>query len=221
MMEMQRRELGFGLTRVKGIGPKAFGASLLLGAYLMLNKAAENQQAVGSATNRLTGGLLRTIVTISATMVPFGLLIFGLQSVLVLRQKRDGNNTANFPSAALVARLSALDCEQLVGDAYRSDGFSVVENRGHHTDAGVDLVLNRGTEKLYAQCRHWKDALIGPEIVMSLAASIRSGGATGGLIVSSGHFTAEAKAYAANCAVRLLDTSDMHRMMQCPSRNKA
>jgi restriction system protein len=219
-METQRREMGFGLPRVKGIGPKAFGASLLLGAYLMLHKAAENQQLVVSATNRLTGGMLRTVVTAAITMVPMGLLIFGVQSVLVLRQKRDGG-TPKFASAALVPRLSALDCEQLLGETYRLEGFSVIENRGHHTDAGVDLVLNRGTEKLYAQCRHWKDALVGPEIVMSLAASIRSGGATGGVIVSSGHFTAEAKAYAANCSVRLLDTSDMHRMMQCPSRNKA
>ncbi len=216
MMQIQRRELGHGLPRIKRIGPKAFGASVVIGAYLMFHKASENERLVGDTAGRLLDGLLHNLASAAMTMIPIGLLIFGVQSVLVFKRKRDRG--AKLASAVLVPRLTSLDCEQLVGDNYRSDGFSVVENRGHHTDGGVDLVLNRGTEKIYAQCRHWKDALVGAEIVMSLAANMRAGGATGGVVVSSGRFTAEAKAYAAMCFVQLLDDADMHRMMNGPRR---
>ncbi len=216
-MEVQAQKVGFALPRFSGIGPKAFSGSVLLAAYLMLHKVAENKHLGGEQTGRTANGLFHnlwsTSMSLSMSMLPMALVVIGLQSVLVLNHQRNAK-AARFASAALLPSLTAADCEQLVGDSYRSAGYTVIENRGHRSDGGVDLVLHRGSEKLYAQCRYWKDETVGHEIVIRLAATMRTQAATGGLVISSGRFTEEARACAAACAVQLLDAGAVSRMMQ-------
>jgi Restriction endonuclease len=212
-MEVQAQKLGFALPRFSRIGPKAFSGSVVLAAYLMINKVAENKHLGGEQTGRAADGVFHNVWSTSISLLPMALAIIGLQSVLVLNHQRNAK-AARFASAALVPSLTAADCEQLVGDSYRSAGYTVIENRGHKSDGGVDLVLHRGAEKLYAQCRYWKDETVGHEIVIRLAATMRTQGATGGLVISSGQFTAEARACAAACAVQLLDAGAVSQMMQ-------
>jgi restriction system protein len=45
------------------------------------------------------------------------------------------------------------DFELLVGEAFRLQGYRVVEMGGASADGGVDLVLSKGNEKFFVQCK--------------------------------------------------------------------
>jgi restriction system protein len=44
--------------------------------------------------------------------------------------------------------------EELLGEAYRRQGFSVIENSGLGADGGIDLTISRGGATYLVQCKH-------------------------------------------------------------------
>jgi restriction system protein len=46
--------------------------------------------------------------------------------------------------------------EQLVGEAYRRQGYAVRENTGVGPDGGVDLVLKKEGNTYLVQCKQWR-----------------------------------------------------------------
>jgi restriction system protein len=65
-----------------------------------------------------------------------------------------------------IKSLSRKEFEELVGEAYRRKGYSVVENHGVGSDGGVDLRLNKDGNLFLVQCsigklKNWMSALFG------------------------------------------------------------
>ena len=83
--------------------------------------------------------------------------------------------------------------EQLVGEAYRRQGYKVEETGGSGPDGGVDLILRRSGETILVQCKRWKDKRVGAPTVRELRGAVARDKATRGLFVTSGTFTNEAK----------------------------
>jgi restriction system protein len=212
-MNLTARKTAFARPAFGGLGPKLIGSAFIAGAYLLLNAAASNERRTGDATGQIGDGLAHNLMSSAASMLPMLLLIAGLQSVMVLNHHRDVTATG-FASAAFVPTLSETDVERVLGAHYLDLGYAVIENRGHDHDGGVDLVLHSHDEKIYAQCRHWKDSVIGAEVIIDLERSMRREGATSGIIVSSGRFSPTAEAAAGRAAIRLLDSGAVARLMQ-------
>lgn len=61
--------------------------------------------------------------------------------------------------------LSWREFEQLVGEAYRRQGYSVVETGGGGADGGVDVRLSRGGETVLVQCKRWRTQRVGVDKV--------------------------------------------------------
>lgn len=105
----------------------------------------------------------------------------------------------------------------LVGDAFRRQGYKVVETGGGGADGGVDLVLSKpsqnGTEKVLVQCKHWRVLNVGVSVVRELYGVMAARGATGGVVVTSGRFTAEATSFASGRNVTLLDGPKLHSLL--------
>ena len=101
--------------------------------------------------------------------------------------------------------MSWREFEILVGEAFRLQGYRVVETGGGGADGGVDLVLVKGTEKFLVQCKQWKAYKVGVDVVRELYGVMAAKGATGGFVVTSGRFTADASNFAAGRNVRLID----------------
>ena len=95
-----------------------------------------------------------------------------------------------------VRRLSWQQFEMIVGEAFRRQGYSVAETGGRGADDGIDLVLKKGDEKYFVQCKHWKVLRVGVRPIRELAGIISTRRVTGGLFVSSGSYTNEAIAFA-------------------------
>lgn len=97
--------------------------------------------------------------------------------------------------------------EELVGEAYRRQGYKVTETGGGGADGGVDLILRKNGEKLLVQCKHWKMDKVGVKVVRELYGAVAAESASGGIVISSGTFTQEAKDFARGKPLELLDGS--------------
>lgn len=53
-----------------------------------------------------------------------------------------------------IRNLSWKDFEYLVSEAFKRKGYSVAENPSSGPDGGIDLVLEKGPEKMLVQCKN-------------------------------------------------------------------
>jgi len=97
--------------------------------------------------------------------------------------------------------------EELVGEAYRRKGYLVTETGGGGPDGGVDLILKKNGEKILVQCKHWKMDKVGVKVARELYGVVAAESASGGIVISSGSFTQEAKGFAKGKPLELLDGS--------------
>ncbi|KJA09014.1 hypothetical protein RP29_18765, partial [Acidovorax temperans] len=72
----------------------------------------------------------------------------------------------------------------------------------------------KGTEKFLVQCKQWKAFKVGVDVVRELYGVMAARGATGGFVVTSGRFTAEAKAFAEGRNVQLVDGPRLFSMIK-------
>lgn len=110
--------------------------------------------------------------------------------------------------------MSWREFEMLVGEAYRLRGYRVTEIGGDGPDGGVDLVLTKGSEKFFVQCKQWKAYKVGVTTVRELYGVMAAKGATGGFVVTSGRFTFDAKDFAQGRNIELVDGPRLFAMIQ-------
>ncbi len=95
--------------------------------------------------------------------------------------------------------------EELIGEAYRWKGFRVTETGGGGADGGVDLEIRKDGQTVLVQCKHWRVEQVGVRIVRELYGVVAAQGATGGIVISSGTFTREAREFASGKQLELID----------------
>jgi restriction system protein len=100
--------------------------------------------------------------------------------------------------------LSWREFEELVGEAYRRQGYFVLENPGEGADGGIDLRLRKDGRKVYVQCKHWKRN-VGVKVVRELYGVVKAQKAFKGVIVTSGNFSADAERFAHGKEIELVD----------------
>lgn len=113
-----------------------------------------------------------------------------------------------------IRTVSWQEFEELVGTAYRRKGYAVTETGGGGADGGVDLLLRKGGEKLLVQCKHWKMDKVGVKVVRELFGIVAAEGATGGILISSGTFTQEARDFTRGKLLELLDGSELLNLIK-------
>jgi restriction system protein len=112
-----------------------------------------------------------------------------------------------------IRNLSWRQFESIIGEGFRRRGFTVLENGGGGADGGVDLVLQRDGKKFYVQCKQWKARKIGVKPVRELFGVISARDAEGGFFVASGAYTREARQFANECGIELIDGPALERMV--------
>lgn len=94
--------------------------------------------------------------------------------------------------------------EELVGTAYRSQGYEVLPT-ADGVDGGIDLVLTRGPERVFVQCKRWNAWKVGAPTIRELFGLVVAHGATKGVVVTSGKFSQEARLFAEQVGIMLVD----------------
>ncbi len=103
--------------------------------------------------------------------------------------------------------------EQLAGEAFRRQGYSVTETGQGGADGGIDLVLRKDSEVFLVQCKQWRACKVSVNIVRELYGVMAAKDAAGGFVITSGRFTEDAKAFASGRNIELIDGSRLEQMV--------
>ena len=144
------------------------------------------------------------------------LCLFGALGSFLRRRKRQAllGQVTQSRSVDALNGMSWRGFEMLVGEAFRLQGYSVIEHGGAGPDGGIDLVLRKGTETHLVQCKQWKAYKVGVEVVRQLYGVMAANGAAGGFVITSGAFTPDAQAFANGRNVKLIDGPKLFGMIQ-------
>ncbi|MGE5212579.1 MAG: restriction endonuclease, partial [Nitrospirota bacterium] len=104
--------------------------------------------------------------------------------------------------------------EELVAEAYRRKGYGVVENHGVGPDGGIDLVLKQNGNRFLVQCKQWKRQKVDVRVVREMYGVMTAESATGVIIMTSGLFTQEAKSFAENKPIDLVEGHQLAELVQ-------
>ena len=195
------------------------GVGLAIGLYLWLHSAAAQPIAAAAQPGQLDvmvrQTLWRTFASIGQYILP--LICLGGAGISAWRRRERRallDNVVQSKAADVLDGMTWQQFERLVGEAFRLQGYAVVENGGGGADGGVDLVLTKGGEKFLVQCKQWRAFKVGVDVVRELYGVMAAKGAAGGFVVTSGRFTDEATSFASGRNVRLLDGTRLHGLIQ-------
>lgn len=106
--------------------------------------------------------------------------------------------------------MSWQEFEYLVGEIYRRRGYTVMETpKG--ADGGIDLVAQRDGEVLLVQCKQWRTRDVGVSVVRELLGVVAAKRASRGAVVTVGRFTEEARRFAKQTNIELIDGDVLRR----------
>lgn len=203
------------------------GVGLAVVLYLVLSPMAASfsQPAPlkpGQVGAMVQGALLGGLAMVGQYVAPMVCLAGAALSGWRRRQRRAlVDEVAQAPAASTIDGMSWTEFEMLVGEAYRLQGFQVTETGGGGPDGGVDLVLTRGGEKFFVQCKHWKAFKVGVETVRELYGVMAARGATGGFVVTSGRFSNDAKLFTQGRNLQLVDGPRLLAMLQQAQQSRS
>lgn len=198
------------------------GVAFALLSYLWLHAVASQQVALSPTPGHITSGVLqsiwRSVATIGQYLIPVACLAGAVASVWRRSERKQLLDRATHsPTKDAIDGMSWKEFEMLVGEGFRRQGYTVIESGGGGADGGVDLVLSKpgqnGNEKLLVQCKHWRALKVGVDVVRELYGVMAARGATGGIVVTSGRFTAEAASFASGRNVTLIDGPKLHSLL--------
>ena len=198
--------------------PWWIGVALALISYFVLHRMSVAPQPAlqpGQMAGFLQRSLLAMFAFYGQFVVPAFCLVGALVSFLK-RKKRQGlaSQITTSNAAEALNMMSWRDFELLVGEAFRMQGYKVVEQGGAQPDGGVDLVLRKGSETFLVQCKQWKALKVGVDVVRELYGVMAARGAAGGFVVTSGSFTTDAKAFAEGRNVMLVEGPKLFGLIQ-------
>jgi restriction system protein len=201
------------LDRLSGLAvrlPWWGGLLSALAAYALLHPVAMLQMPAPMGMVDLAaaalGQLFVFLAQIGQYLLPLVFLVSAMRSGFD-RWKRDDlrNSVALDTSASILRGLSWQDFELLVSDALRREGFEKVAVGTGASNGGKGLELTRNGRCYLVDCTDWRSWRAGATAVRKLHERMAMTGAHGGLAVTSGQFTPEAKHFAADKNIELVD----------------
>lgn len=195
------------------------GCILALILYLLLHRVAAQPVIMSVAPGQIGPAVVqtiwRTLASFGQYLLPLLCLIGAAGSTFRRRQRQNLiAGVAGSKAADALDNMSWQEFEQLVGEAFRLQGYQVTETGGGGADGGIDLVLRKGGEKYLVQSKQWKSFSVGVPVVRELYGVMAAKGAAGGFVVTSGRFTDEATAFASGRNVKLIDGPLLHGLIK-------
>ena len=109
--------------------------------------------------------------------------------------------------------LSWREFEELVAEAYRRQGFNVIENTTAGADGGIDVRLKKDGHTHLVQCKNWRNIKVGVKVVREMYGVMTAEQASSVIIIISGVFTQEAKNFANGKPIDLVDGAQLENLI--------
>jgi len=109
--------------------------------------------------------------------------------------------------------LSWREFENLIAEAYRRQGYAVIENPSVGADGGIDVRLKKDGVLHLVQCKNWKTIKVGVKVVREMYGVMVAEQASSVKIIISGMFTQEAKNFASDKPIDLVDGEQLEKLI--------
>jgi restriction system protein len=113
-----------------------------------------------------------------------------------------------------IAALGWRHFEQLVGEAFRRQGYLVEATGLGGADGGIDLVLSKDARRTLVQCKQWRRRQIPVNVVREMYGLLAHHRADAVKIVCSGTYTRDAADFAHGKPIELIDGEELLRMIR-------
>jgi len=204
--------------------------ALSLASYMGFHYAASLPTPTAKNMSSLSDIVLtQALISFSAIfqyLVPTIFLIG--TAVSAIKAKKRAKVLEQQSSIETIRALSWQEFELLVGEAFKRKGFEVREKGGGGADGGIDLILRKNGRKSIVQCKRWKNASVSVMVVRELYGVMTAEYASDCILVSSGAFTSEARLFAENKPIWLIDGPELlklvadvqHKVLQTKSQSE-
>ena len=190
------------------------GAILALVSYVVLHTIAARPPPEMATAAQVGEGISHAVVSglamVGQYLLPFIFSISALVSFFKRRKAGQLHDSAAHRADG-IARMSWSEFETLVGEYFRRQGFTTLNNGGGGPDGGVDVLLQKGSDRYLVQCKHWRALRVGAPPVRELYGVMAARRVAGGFVVTSGEFTEEAIRFADGREIHLIDGKALQR----------
>jgi restriction system protein len=151
-----------------------------------------------------------------SALAPLALLFFLAAAALsALRSIKTARMLEGQTSLASLRQLPWKRFEDLLGEAYRRQGYKVEETLGGGADGGVDLILGLDDGKVtFVQCKRWNGAPVGVRQVRELYGVLHDRGASAAKLVATTSFTPDALAFAKGKPIELVGSNELLHLIR-------
>lgn len=207
---MARRRATDGLLALLVRLPWWVCVALAVLSYLIFDALATR----GIDPSRPVTAVITGFATGARLALPILFLACAAASAIGRAWRRDLFDRASGTSGAqAIADMDWGAFEALLGEAYRRQGYRVVETGRGGADGGIDLALTRDGALTLVQCKHWKARQVGVTVVRELLGVMTARKAAAGIVVTSGRYTDEARRFARESGVELVDGTALQVML--------
>src|SRR6266403_464206 len=150
-----------------------------------------------------------------SAFAPLALLFFLATAALsALRSIKTARMLDAQTSLASIRELPWKRFEDLLGEAFRRQGFKVEETLGGGADGGIDLLLGRDGNVTVVQCKRRNGAPVGVREVRELYGVLHHRGANAAKLVATTSFTPDAVAFAKGKPIELVDSIELLQLIR-------
>ena len=113
-----------------------------------------------------------------------------------------------------IAALGWRHFEQLVGEAFRRQGYTVEETGLGGADGGIDLIVRKNGRRVLVQCKQWRRRQIPVNVVREMYGLLAHHNADEVKIVCTGTYTRDAANFAQDKPIELIGGEELLRMIR-------
>jgi restriction system protein len=158
--------------------------------------------------------------TVVQYFVPALLLIGALASALIRKHDRASPPAAMVDErgANAIRNLTWHQFEKFLNVHFAQLGFAVQKTGKTGPDGRVNLKLRRGKDRYLVQCKQWRARQVEAAAVRDLYRVMTRAGAGGGIIVTAGTFSDEAREFAEGRKIELIGGQMLEALMRADHR---
>jgi restriction system protein len=159
----------------------------------------------------MPAALPRSMAGLAPMIAVFLMLIAGISALRAWKTARMLEQQTGIDS---IRELPWKRFEDLLGEAYRRQGYQVEETLGGGADGGVDLVLRRNGDVTLVQCKRWKGKPVPVQTVRELFGVLHDRGAASAKLVATTRLTPDAVAFAKGKPIELVDSDGLLHLLR-------
>ncbi len=215
MARVQRTALFSDLLILLGRLPWWINLVFALLSWLLLHPSASSALPLfGGVTagGVLTDSLFRQLARYAQYLLPLGFCAVALAALgYRVAQRRQLRSRPELAPVALLQSMEWPAFRLLLEQAFRSKGYRVLGNTLPQADGTCDLLLQRADERYLVHCHYWQVRQLKVAPLREFFVRVVNDGAAGGFVVTQGEFAAEARAFAAERQLELIDGARLQR----------